>query len=718
MPRKKLDKRQKPIQALKHSKFDANVGKIMDWMRKNYDSNSRTERLKYIQKRLGVGESMSTQYHTAVLKTLRRELVIVGQDRKPVNESLNINFNPMDEVKRNFDFLQRITKGKYDSKYKNTSAKELVRMNNKFHGIIKVMDDVRLEDRLYKILKQVADRLQRMSTREKLQPDIDRLKEFPELWLPFDQSFEFDSSINDCLAVFVETRSSNERGLQPKIQAVEMMNRVLEDSTHRISRVDDSVIARMAVRRMCAVFGLREFETKECKGMLLGGYWLPFQKRWIQDRSRQKIVEKSRRTGYTFGSSFEWNLEALEFDGDSSIWISRSEKLSKQFSKNYLMLWTRVTNCLVEMDFIPARSVTAGEVNYPNGHQIILASSNPDAVAGFGGKVGIDEFALHQDQEKLYDIASPAIMMGDRLQVISTHRGRGQFYYFIQESKEADSKWSYHRANIKDAIKDGLVGVVNDERERKGQPPHTDDEFYNEIRGGTRSEVAFLQEYMCQPADEINAVLGYDLIRSCVAPPTSILGKDGSGRQYFGYDFGLTVNPSCFIRLEETKDSKLIVREWKLMNEKRFHNQKVCATRMMDLCHRGAMDAGAQGAQMAQDLEEEYPNKFEGVMLTGVNVRSEMANLVWRFFDEGRIIIPDDDTVIEHLFAIKKDEQEGRQTKIYSEGTSNKDDHADFFWALALALYSHGGYTTNETMISRLPNSMRAGNDVFSSNFY
>jgi len=309
-------------------------------------------------------------------------------------------------------------------------------------------------------------------------------------------------------------------------------------------------------------------------------------------------------------------------------------------------------------------------------------------------------------------------MYGDRLQIISTHRGREQFYFFVQEAKQGEGGWSYHRCTIKDAIKEGIVQVVNNERVRKGFERITDQEFYDDVREGARSEAAFLQEYMCEPADDINAILTYDLIRSCVTEESKIIGKDGNGRQYFGYDFGLSVNPSCMIRLEETKDEKLILRDYKFVREKRFVQQRQLAQRHMDKCHKGCGDAGAQGSQIMQELETDYGNKFEGIMLTGANTRAEMANLVWRFFDEGRILIPDNDEIIEHLFAMKKEEKEGKQPRIYSEGTSNKDDHADFFWALGLALWAHGGYVSQEVLIRRLPPSMRGSNDIFSGNFY
>ncbi len=696
-----------------------NVQEILPWMRINYEKTKRIERLEWIQENLKVNYQMSVNYHKDVRDIIFKENKLFEEAGKVlIATDGNGVFCPINEIKLNFEFLLMVSKGEYEAKHKNRSAKELVRMNTHFNGVIRVMDDIKLDDRIFGILAKIADRLKIPCDRKSLQPDIDRLKVDQQLWLPFDESFEFDPSINECLGVFVKSRNEA-RCWQDRISAVEMMNRVLENPKFRIHTVDEDMIGSTALRRMNAIFGLKEWDTPDCLDMKLGGFWRPFQKRWIQDRSRLKIVEKSRRTGYTFGSSFGWSLEALEYPDDCGIWISRSEKLAKQFSKDYLLGWARIINFAVETDYINFRNITAGQADYPNGHKIIMASSNPDAVAGFGGKIGLDEYALNPYAERLYDIAVPAIMYGHRLEVISTHRGRGQFYHFVQEAKEKDSDWSYHRANIKDAIADGIVQVVNNAKQKAGQKQLTDQQFYDEVRNSCRSEESFLQEYMCQPADDINAVLGYDLIRSCVASETSIIGKDGNGRQYFGYDFGMTVNPSVMLRLEETKDSKLVVRSYKFMKEKRFANQKRLANMMMDKCHRGSMDAGAQGSQLAQELEEEYGDKFEGVMLTGSTMRAELANLVWRFFDEGRIVIPDNDDIIEHLFAIKKEEREGSQPKIYSEATSNKDDHADFFWALALALYSHGGYVSNEIGIRRLPNAMRRDPcSQFMSSFY
>ena len=728
---------------IKPKKADENTLIVAKFFRENYElpkGNTRAKRLKWIRDQFDVGDSMASKYHSWALQHLKSEAKMgerehfldsraTAKRQQELNEAIGVSeddykngeIDPHQEIIKNHEFLQTVTKGirgrQFSEKVKNSAAKELVNMYKDFGLIIKSSNKKSIENRLYKMLKRIADRLNIPSKKEYLKPDVDRLKQFTSLWQPFNESFEFDPSINEALQVFIENRQSDGQ-MHDRVSSVCMMNRVLAKPEFRIYGIEENEILEASAERMKAVFGLGEYETEECKNMLLGGYWRPFQKRWIQDRSRQKISEKSRRTGYTFASSFEWNLEALVMHGDESVWISRSEKLAKQFAKKYLMLWTRVVNDVSEQNLIHQRFITAGEVMYPNGHQIIMLSSNPDAAAGYGGKVGMDEFALHQRQEDLYDIASPMILYGDRLQIISTHRGRDQFWQFIQDSKEPNSPWSRHRCTIKDAIADGLVQVVNNERVRKGFDKITEQEFYDDIRNGARSEQAFLQEYMCEPADDINAILTYDLIRSCLAPEDTIINKDGTGRQYFGYDFGLTVNPSVMLRLEETNDGKLILRDYKFVREKRFRHQRDMAIRMMDKCHKGVGDAGAQGSQMMQELEEEYKNKFEGIMLTGSTTRAEIANLIWRFFDEGRIVIPDNDEIIEHLFAMKKEEKEGKQPRIYSEGTSNKDDHADFFWALGMALWAHGGYVSEDTILRRLPRSMRASSSMFEARFW
>ena len=49
---------------------------------------------------------------------------------------------------------------------------------------------------------------------------------------------------------------------------------------------------------------------------------------------------------------------------------------------------------------------------------------------------------------------------------------------------------------------------------------------YNFIRSGCADEESFLQEFMCQPADDNTPFLGYDLIAGCEYPEAALWQTD------------------------------------------------------------------------------------------------------------------------------------------------------------------------------------------------
>src|SRR5881394_1654362 len=76
-------------------------------------------------------------------------------------------------------------------------------------------------------------------------------------------------------------------------------------------------------------------------------------------------------------------------------------------------------------------------LQFASGRRIYCLSSSPNALAGKRGHVKLDEFALHQDQRMLYQIAKPVTTWGGQVSVISTHRGaQTVFNELIQEIRE------------------------------------------------------------------------------------------------------------------------------------------------------------------------------------------------------------------------------------------------------------------------------------------
>src|SRR5690606_26634013 len=145
-------------------------------------------------------------------------------------------------------------------------------------------------------------------------------------------------------------------------------------------------------------------------------------------------------------------------------------------------------------------------LRFESGRRIHSMSSNPDAQAGKRGSRILDEFALHPNPRKLWTIAYPGITWGGSLKVISTHRGSHNFFNGLKREivEGGNPKGiSLHTVTLQDALDQGLLWKLQqnlpaeDERQEM-----TEAEYFDFVKSGCADEESFLQEYMCQPADD------------------------------------------------------------------------------------------------------------------------------------------------------------------------------------------------------------------------
>ncbi len=90
-------------------------------------------------------------------------------------------------------------------------------------------------------------------------------------------------------------------------------------------------------------------------------------------------------------------------------------------------------------------------LEFANGKRIHSMSSNPDAQAGKRGGRVLDEFALNPEPRKLWAIAYPGITWGGAMEIISTHRGSGNYFNeLIREIREQGNpkNISLHRVTL------------------------------------------------------------------------------------------------------------------------------------------------------------------------------------------------------------------------------------------------------------------------------
>jgi phage FluMu gp28-like protein len=109
----------------------------------------------------------------------------------------------------------------------------------------------------------------------------------------------------------------------------------------------------------------------------------------------------------------------------------------------------------------PEKDITAMSAHFKNGSKIHALTSNPRRFRSKGGKIVLDEFAFHDDQEELWRAARPAITWGFPLRIISTYNGKNNKYFqFVQDVKQGKLNWSLHTVPITLAVEEGLADKI------------------------------------------------------------------------------------------------------------------------------------------------------------------------------------------------------------------------------------------------------------------
>src|SRR5207249_4331519 len=84
--------------------------------------------------------------------------------------------------------------------------------------------------------------------------------------------------------------------------------------------------------------------------------------------------------------------------------------------------------------------IKIGYIKFVNGSRIIAFSSNPYAMAVYGGDVGLDEFAKHPNAKLLWQTAQARVTWACDLAVWSSHDGEDTL--FNQFAQQARAAWS------------------------------------------------------------------------------------------------------------------------------------------------------------------------------------------------------------------------------------------------------------------------------------
>jgi len=156
---------------------------------------------------------------------------------------------------------------------------------------------------------------------------------------------------------------------------------------------------------------------------------LPYQRDWVLDNSRLKLMEKSRQIGISWASAYDLVRRKSVANARLDAWVSNRDEIQARLFLDDCKSFAGIINTAVQdlgVEVVDESKTYI--IRFTNGCCINSMTSNPDAQAGKRGDRLLDEFALHKDPRKLYAIAYPGITWGGSMAMVSTHRGSHNFF--------------------------------------------------------------------------------------------------------------------------------------------------------------------------------------------------------------------------------------------------------------------------------------------------
>lgn len=459
-----------------------------------------------------------------------------------------------------------------------------------------------------------------------------------------------------------------------------------------------------------------------------------YQQRWVADPSPLKVMEKSRRTGLTWGEAADNVLTAASdrtANGQNVYYIAYNQDMTIEYIQACGM-WARAFNYAagaIEEGFWDGedeadKNIKTYTIRFPaSGFRIVALSSRPSNLRGRQGTIVIDEAAFHDKLAELLKAALAMIIWGGRVRVISTHNGADNpFNELVTDIRAGKRQGTVHRVTFREAIADGLYRRVC---LRLGKPWSAVDEaewtagvyaLYGEgaeeeldcipaNSGGAWLSRALIELRMsattpvlrweCKSGfevlrDEIRAAECRDWLEAQMRPlleaiPANVISFDGE-------DFGRSGDLSVHVPLLQHEN---LVRRVPFTVELRnvpFRQQEQIAFYLLDRLPRfmgGAFDARGNGQFLAEVAMQRYgASRIHQVMLSEGWYREHMPPVKAALEDGTLDDLPRDADTLGDLRAVQVIRGVPRVPDSRSTGEDKGKRHGDAAVAVALAYYA------------------------------
>lgn len=274
----------------------------------------------------------------------------------------------------------------------------------------------------------------------------------------------------------------------------------------------------------------------------IGALLLPYQARWILDRSKIKVCVKSRRIGITWATAYEAcevAATSAEDGGSHFYYQTYAEKDAKDFIEDCarwaraMDQWFQTEVEVLEEDaarewfILPAgeNSINITSIRFSSGHKIVALPHSPRKMRGKGGVYCLDEAAYHPSFEEALRATEAFEIWGGRTIIISSITDEDspftQYVRDIQAGRVEDA--TLHIITLADAYEEGLYKRVC---LKQGKPWSQEDQDH-ELARLLRKRAAD-QEFLCIPRRSSGQYIPPSLCEPCMydAPVLRLAKKD------------------------------------------------------------------------------------------------------------------------------------------------------------------------------------------------
>lgn len=460
---------------------------------------------------------------------------------------------------------------------------------------------------------------------------------------------------------------------------------------------------------------------------------MAYQQRWVADTAPLKVMEKSRRTGITWGEAADNVLTAAASrtaGGQNVYYIAYNQDMTIEYIQACAM-WAKAFNHAateIEEGFWDGdeedKHIKTFTIRFPaSGFRIVALTSRPSNLRGRQGTIVIDEAAFHPDLFELLKAALAMLIWGGRVHVISTHNGvENPFSELVEDIRAGRRKGAVHRVTFQEAVADGLYRRVC---LRLGKEWTAEEEaawmadvyaFYGagaeeELdcvpanSGGAWLSRALIESRMsadtpvlrweCKPgfellADHIRAADCRDWLDAQMAPLLQTLPSDAIS--FNGEDFGRSGDLTVHVPLLQHQN---LVRRVPFTVELRnvpFRQQEQVCFYLLDRLPRfmgGAFDARGNGQFLAEVAMQRYgASRIQQVMLSESWYRENMPPVKAALEDGTLDGLPRDADVLADLRTVQVIKGVPRIPDTRTTGEDKGKRHGDSAVAVALAYFA------------------------------